>query len=292
MKVLVTGGGGQLARALRRTAADGHELSMHSVETLDITNSGQVESVVNVERPDVIINTAAYTDVDGAETDRDAAAAVNGDGPGILADAAERHGSSLIHVSTDFVFDGSSSSPLKTDDPTNPISTYGQTKLDGESAIIDSALQRWTIVRTAWLYDETSPNFLSAMVRMMEANDEIRVVSDQTGTPTRSKSLAVALWCIAEGGVVGMHHWTDSGSTTWHGFATAIEEIGFESGLFASRTRVEPIASKDYPTSARRPAYSVLDKTDTWSALEGTRAMPAINWRENLERTIRERMRV
>ena len=292
MKVLVTGGGGQLARALRRTAADGHELSMHSVETLDITNSGQVESVVNVVRPDVIINTAAYTDVDGAESDRDAAAAVNGDGPGILADAAERHGSSLIHVSTDFVFDGSSSSPLKTDDPTNPISTYGQTKLDGESAIIDSALQRWTIVRTAWLYDETSPNFLSAMVRMMEANDEIRVVSDQTGTPTRSKSLAVALWCIAEGGVVGMHHWTDSGSTTWHGFATAIEEIGFESGLFASRTRVEPIASKDYPTSARRPAYSVLDKTDTWSALEGTRAMPAINWRENLERTIRERMRV
>ncbi len=292
MKALVTGGGGQLAKALRRTAAEEYELSMHSIETLDITDSDQVEEIVNLFRPDVIINTAAYTDVDGAETDRKVAAVVNGNGPGILADAAERHGSSLIHVSTDFVFDGSSSGPLKTDDPTNPVSTYGRTKLDGESAIIDSALQRWTIVRTAWLYDETSPNFLSAMIRMMEANDEIRVVSDQTGTPTRSKSLAIALWCIAEGGVVGMHHWTDAGSTTWHGFATAIEEIGFEYGLFTSRTKVEPISTEEYPTPARRPSYSVLDKTNTWSALDGTRAMPAVHWRDNLENTIREKIRV
>ena len=292
MKVLVTGGGGQLSKALLRTAEEHHQVSVHSIETLDITCFEQVRRVVGEVHPDVVINAAAYTAVDNAESDEITASSVNEDGPGNLARAASEHGSRLIHISTDFVFDGVSERPWLTTDVPNPVSVYGRTKLAGERAIIESDLDEWTVVRTAWLYDGCSPNFVSTMLRLMKDRDNISVVSDQTGTPTLVDSLAVAVWCLAENGVCGMHHWTDDGCTTWHGFATAIEEIGYRSGLLASRTRVDPITTKDYPTPARRPAYSVLDKTKTWDALSGTRAMPSIHWRENLNNMITEKMRV
>jgi len=292
VKVLVTGGGGQLSKALLRTAEEHHHVSVHSIETLDITCSEQVHRVMDEIHPDVVINAAAYTAVDKAESDEITAKSVNEDGPRNLARAASENGSRLIHISTDFVFDGVSERPWLTTDVPNPMSVYGRTKLAGERAIIDSGLDEWTVVRTAWLYDGSSPNFVSTMLRLMKDRDDISVVADQTGTPTLVDSLAVAVWCLAENGVSGMHHWTDDGCTTWHGFATAIEEIGYRSGLLSSRTRVEPITTEDYPTPARRPAYSVLDKTKTWNALEGTRAMPSIHWRENLNNMITEKMRV
>ena len=292
MKTLVTGGGGQLAKALLRTTVEDHEVCVHGVETLDITSPRQVDDVVRCMRPEMIINTAAFTAVDDAESDECFAAKVNDRGPGILAEAAKKYGSRLLHISTDFVFDGSSSRPWLTTDPTNPISVYGRTKRDGERAVMDSGLEEWTIVRTAWLYDGTSPNFFSTMIRLMNERDEIGVVSDQTGTPTLADSLANAVWCLVEKGTTGMHHWTDSGSTTWHGFATAIEEIARETGLLESRTIIKPIATEEYPTPARRPGFSVLDMTKTWNALEGTRAMPPVDWRENLKKMIKEKVRV
>ena len=292
MKALVTGGGGQLSKALLRTAEEHHQVSMHSIETLDITCFDQVLRAVDEVRPDVIINAAAYTAVDKAESDEVTARFVNEDGPGNLARAASEHGSRLIHISTDFVFDGVSENPWLTTDVPKPVSVYGRTKLAGERAIIDSDLDEWTVVRTAWLYDGDSPNFFSTMLRLMKDREEISVVSDQTGTPTLVDSLAVAVWCLADKNISGMHHWTDDGCTTWHGFATAIEEIGYRSGLLESRTRVDPITTEEYPTPARRPAYSVLDKTKTWNALEGTRAMPPIHWRENLNNMITEKTRV
>ena len=292
MKALVTGGGGQLSKALIRTAEEHHQISVHSIETLDITCTEQVRRAMDEVSPDVIINAAAYTAVDKAESEEVTAKSVNEDGPRNLARAASEHGSRLIHISTDFVFDGVSQKPWLTTDVPKPVSVYGRTKLAGEQAIIDSDLDEWTIVRTAWLYDGDSPNFVSTMLRLMKDREDISVVSDQTGTPTLVDSLAVAVWCLADNHVSGMHHWTDDGCTTWHGFATAIEEIGYRSGLLASRTRVDPITTEDYPTPARRPSYSVLDKTKTWNALEGTRAMPSIHWRENLNNMITEKMRV
>lgn len=292
MRALVTGGGGQLSKALLRTAEEHHQVSMHSIETLDITCAEQVGRVVDEMRPDVIINAAGYTAVDKAESDEVNARSVNEDGPRKLARAASEYGSRLIHISTDFVFDGVSEKPWLTTDEPNPVSVYGRTKLAGEQAIIGSDLEQWTIVRTAWLYDGISPNFVSTMLRLMKDRKDISVVADQTGTPTLVDSLATAVWGLADNEISGVHHWTDDGCTTWHGFATAIEEIGYRSGLLESRTRVNPITTTDYPTPARRPAYSVLDKTTTWDALEGTRAMPSIHWRENLNNMITEKMRV
>lgn len=292
MKALVTGGGGQLSKALLRTAEEHHQVSVHAIETMDITSIKQIDRVLEEVRPDVIINAAAYTAVDKAESEEDTAKSVNEEGPRNLARAACRHGSRLIHISTDFVFDGVSESPWLTTDVPNPVSAYGRTKLAGERAIIESDLEKWSIVRTAWLYDGTSPNFVSTMLRLMNDREDISVVSDQTGTPTLVDSLAIAVWCLADNEISGMHHWTDDGCTTWHGFATAIEEIGYQSGLLASRTRVDPITTEDYPTPARRPAYSVLDKTMTWDALAGTRAMPSVHWRENLNNMITEKTRV
>lgn len=292
MKTLVTGGGGQLATALLRTAEEHHGIRVHGIETLDITSHDQVEEAIEAFRPDVIINTAAYTAVDKAESEEESAIAINETAPGILARSALKHGSRLIHISTDFVFDGESDRPWMTTDSTNPVSVYGRTKRNGERAIMESGLEDWTIVRTAWLYDGSGQNFFSTMLRLMSERDEIGVVSDQTGTPTLSDSLATALWCLAENEIRGMHHWTDSGSTTWHGFATAIEEFGSRSGLLESRTRVNPITTAEYPTPAKRPSYSVLDKTSTWEALEGTRAMPPVDWRSNLKKMIMEKSSV
>ena len=165
MKVLVTGGGGQLSKALLRTAEEHHQVSAHSIETLDITCLEQVRQTVDEVHPDVVINAAAYTAVDKAESDEVTARSVNEDGPRNLARAASEHGSRLIHISTDFVFDGVSERPWLTTDVPNPVSVYGRTKLAGERAIIESDLDEWTVVRTAWLYDGSSPNFVSTMLR-------------------------------------------------------------------------------------------------------------------------------
>ena len=225
MKCLVTGAGGQLASSLVDRAGPSIQIDAVGIDELDITNAEQVEAVVSELRPDVILNAAAWTDVDGAESDEDAAMAVNRDGPAHLADACARHGSRLMHVSTDFVFDGSGSSPCKVEDPTSPLSVYGRSKLAGEKAVRDRLGSEAVIVRTAWLYAAHGRNFVRTMLNVMSQQDHIKVVADQRGTPTSSNSLADAMWQLLDCDAKGLYHWTDAGESTWHEFAMAIHEV-------------------------------------------------------------------
>jgi dTDP-4-dehydrorhamnose reductase len=279
MKALITGANGQLGRALVASAPAGTTVVAHGSDTLDITCRDAVAAAVAAERPDLILNAAAYTAVDRAESDAERAAAVNAAAVGVLAEAAGQAGARLVHVSTDFVFDGEAGSPYRPDAPTNPLGVYGRTKLDGERAAGADAL----IVRTAWVYAPTGGNFVRTMLRLMGERPEVRVVADQVGTPTYAPGLAAALWTLAGQGVTGTHHYTDAGAASWYDFAVAIQEEAVALGLLARAVPVVPIATADFPTPARRPSYSVLDKASCWAALGG----PTPHWRENLRVMLR-----
>lgn len=282
MKVLVSGGGGQLATALGATCPDGVMLHACTIDQLDVTDDGAVEEMIRRIRPDAVINAAAYTAVDAAESDEATAGAVNRDGAANLARSAARIDARMIQISTDFVFDGSAGTPRRPDDQTNPLSVYGRTKLEGELAVREILGPSALVVRTAWLYSTTGSNFVKTMLRLMQERGEVRVVNDQLGTPTRADSLAVALWCMLERDLAGIQHWTDDGIASWHDFAVAIAEIGTEQGLLGRKPEVIPVPSTEFPTPATRPAFSVLDKKTTWAGLDGTRCMPCVHWRENL----------
>lgn len=278
MKVLITGGNGQLGRGLQASAPDGATVVAHDVDTLDITDRAAVDAVFAAERPDLVLNAAAYTAVDKAENDEDAARAVNATAVGILSDAARGRGARFVHVSTDFVFDGRSGTPYAPDAATNPLGAYGRTKLEGEQLAGADAL----VVRTAWVYAPTGGNFVRTMLRLMGERPEVRVVADQIGTPTYAPGLARALWTLADRGVTGIHHYTDAGAASWYDFAVAIQEEALAAGLLSGAVPVIPIATADFPTPARRPSYSVLDKASTFAALGG----PTPHWRDHLRRMI------
>jgi dTDP-4-dehydrorhamnose reductase len=277
-KVLIVGGKGQLGRGLAALAPADIECVSHDIDTLDITDKAAVDAVVTAIRPDVLFNAAAYTAVDKAEDDEDAAYAVNATAVGLLADAARAVGAKFVHVSTDFVFDGISGIPYRPDAPTNPIGAYGRTKLAGELAAGDDAL----IVRTAWVYAPTGGNFVRTMLRLMAAHPQVRVVADQIGTPTWAPGLAEALWTMAAKGATGLHHYTDAGAASWYDFAVAIQEEALAAGLLDKAVPVIPITTADFPTPARRPHYSVLDKSSTFAILG--EATP--HWRTNLRKMI------
>lgn len=280
MRPLITGANGQLGISLRATVPAGIEAVAAGSAELDIRDSRLVEEFVVRNRPELILNAAAYTAVDKAESEEDAALAVNATGVANLAAAARKHGARLVHVSTDFVFEGKSGIPYRPDAPTGPASAYGRTKLAGEMAAGEGAL----IVRTAWVYGPKGNNFVRTMLRLMAERDEVRVVADQIGTPTYSPSLARALWSLASAGATGIHHYTDSGAASWYDFAVAIQEEALAIGLLDREVPVTPIATTDYPTPAARPHYSVLDKSATFALLGG----PAPHWRVNLRRMLQE----
>ena len=278
MKVLIVGGKGQLGRALAATAPAGAEIFSHDIDTLDITDGVAIAAAVADIAPDLILNAAAYTAVDKAESDEALALAVNATAVGYLADAARQSGVRLVHVSTDFVFDGLAGVPYRPEATPNPLSAYGRTKLAGEVAAGADAL----IVRTAWVYAPTGSNFVRTMLRLMAERPEVRVVADQIGTPTYAPGLAAALWALAASGAVGLYHYTDAGVCSWYDFALAIQEEAVLAGLLDRAVPVVPIATADYPTPARRPHFSVLDKTSTYAALGGA----APHWRANLRTMI------
>jgi len=284
MKVLVTGAAGQLGRALSDTAPPWAKVSAATRDQLDITDRAAVNSIVMEFEPDVIINAAAYTAVDRAESEREMASAVNAEGPRHLAEAAGRMKSCrLLHVSTDYVFDGRAGRPYQVDDAPNPLNVYGSTKLAGELALKNILGDRVLILRTAWVYAPYGKNFLLAMLRKMRESGSVRVIVDQTGTPTTAESVAVALWRSVElPNLHGTLHWTDSGVTTWHGFASAIAEEGAEQGLLSRKIDVIPISAAEYPAPARRPRNSVLDTGGTVSML----GLEQAAWRDNLRRTL------
>ena len=277
MKVVITGAGGQLGQALQASAPAEAGVVALDRAGLDIGDGDAVAAMVAANTPDLVINAAAYTAVDRAESDADAAWRINATGPGLLAGAAAARGARFIHVSTDFVFDGAGGVPYRPDQATAPLGVYGASKRAGEEAV-QAAHPRALIVRTAWVYGATGHNFVRTMLRLMAERDEVRVVADQIGTPTYADGLARALWALDAAGASGIHHWTDSGAASWYDFAVAIQEEALALGLLGRAVPVIPIATSDYPTPARRPFYSVLDKASA-VALVGA---PAPHWRVHL----------
>jgi dTDP-4-dehydrorhamnose reductase len=286
VKALITGSGGQLGRALVIAAPAGVEVLALGHADLDIGDASSVAARVERFAPDVILNAAAYTAVDKAEQEPDAARRANEAGPLNLARAARSVGSCrLIHVSTDFVFDGESVSAYTPDSPVRPLNVYGQTKLDGERRVRDELGDAAVILRTSWVYDSAGRNFLRTMLRLMKERGTVRVVADQVGTPTAAHSVADVSWRLAqEPKVSGVFHWSDAGVASWYDFAVAIAEEAAAAGLLPGTVEVAPIATEDYPTPARRPAFSVLDKRATLAAL----GIAPVHWRHNLRRVIGE----
>jgi dTDP-4-dehydrorhamnose reductase len=274
MKALVTGAGGQLATELLISAPEGWSVEAIAEVDLDIRDAAAVTAAVKGWRPDLILNAAAYTAVDRAESEAAIAWAVNRDGAENLARAATETGARIAHVSTDFVFDGRASRAYRPDDAPNPLGVYGASKLGGETAVTRQAPQA-LILRTAWVYSPHGGNFLKTMLRLMGERGQVRVVADQIGTPTSAASLAETLWALALAGATGIHHHTDAGVASWYDFAQAIGEDAHAAGLLPATPRVIPIATADYPTPAQRPAFSVLDKTSTWAIL----GRPSEHWR-------------
>jgi len=283
MKALILGAGGQLGRALAETAPAGTELVALDRSACDIGDPDQVQAAVAAAMPAILFNAAAYTAVDRAESEPDLARRLNADAAGAIAAAARAAGARLVHVSTDFVFGGAAATPRAPGDPVDPQGVYARTKQAGEQSVA-AADPDALIVRTAWIYAARGANFVNTMLRLMAERDEVRVVADQIGTPTWARSLARALWALAEGGARGVHHYTDAGVASWYDFAVAIEEESRAAGLRDRPVRVVPVKTADYPVPAPRPVYSVLDKSATWALLGG----PAPHWRTNLRENMRE----
>ena len=285
MKALVTGAGGQVATALQKLKPADVELIPLSQDDLDITDRAAVQRAVAATRPQVLINAAAYTAVDKAESESQVAEKVNGDAPGHLAEAARANGARFLHISTDFVFDGKADSPYRPGAPTAPLGAYGASKLHGEQRALDASHGEALVLRTAWVYAANGHNFVRTMLRLMGERGTVKVVDDQRGSPTWADSVARALWVAAQRPQFrGIHHWTDAGVASWYDFAMAIAADGREAGLLRTPVEVFPIATTEYPTPAKRPAYSVLDCSSTEQGL-GLKAAP---WRDNLKKMLLE----
>lgn len=281
MKILVTGSSGQLGRALLYCRPRDLDVVGLCRSDLDITDESAVRERLTAERPDVIVNAAAYTAVDLAEREPGLAMAVNAQGVGNLARQAAEIACRLVQISTDFVFDGERSMPYTADTAPAPLGEYGRSKLQGERLALEALGARATVVRTAWLYSGQGNNFVNTMLRLMSERDRVAVVADQIGTPTWSLGLARAIWAIVERpSVSGIHHWTDLGVASWYDFAVAICEEAVAAGRLMSSAEVTPITAAEYPTDARRPAFSVLDTRETRELL----ALPGHHWRVNLRR--------
>ncbi|MCH2161019.1 MAG: dTDP-4-dehydrorhamnose reductase [Phycisphaerales bacterium] len=270
MKVMVTGACGQLATELKRTVPAEVRLESLSIDQLCVTDRLEVLQVVEKADPDVVINAAAYTAVDKAEEEEPLATRINGDGPRHLAEAVAGTQSRLVHVSTDFVFDGTLSRPYRTDDATNPISAYGRSKLAGELAVRQVLGSEALVVRSSWVYASHGKNFLGTMLRLMSERGRVGVVADQVGSPTWARTLASGIWNLVLQEASGTHHLTDAGVASWFDFAVAIRELGVARGLLDETVVVDPIRTVDYPTPAARPSYGVMDKTDTFNLLGGS----------------------
>lgn len=282
MKVLVAGAGGQLGRALIESVPSTIELIARDRRSLDVADRDAIGRAIESLEPAVVVNATAYTAVDKAEAESELAHRINAEAPGWIAEACRRHGSRLVHVSTDFVFDGRAARPYRPHDPTGPLSVYGATKLEGERRVLREHPDGSAIFRTAWLYDAANRNFATTMLRLMGERPVVRVVADQFGTPTSVRGLARAIWRAIEADVTGILHWTDAGSASWYDFAEAIRRLGQSRGIVPSGVRIEPISTEEYPTPATRPAFSVLDKASTWQALD----LAGVHWEDALAETL------
>lgn len=267
-RALLFGASGQVGTALQRTMPASWTVAAHDLGETDIRQMSAVSAAIADVRPELIVNCAAFTNVDGAESNAAEAHEVNAVAPGIIAAAAARAGVRFVHISTDYVFDGEAHTPYMPDAPTAPTSVYGRTKCDGENRV-RGASPSSVIVRTAWVHSGGGANFVRTSVRHLCAGRVMRVVDDQIGTPTRAWNLAQALWRIAERPQVhGTLHFTDAGVASWFDVAVVVLETLRAAGRLPEGAGVAPIRTSEYPTAARRPAYSVLDKHGSWQAID------------------------
>jgi dTDP-4-dehydrorhamnose reductase len=293
MTILLLGANGQVGHELRRSLASLGDLVATTrsgeladgtrCEVADFDRPGSLADLVERVAPTVVVNAAAYTAVDKAEDDVDAAFRANAEAPDVLARACAARRIPFVHYSTDYVFDGRGSHPYRENDPAAPLGVYGASKLAGEEAI-RTAGGTHLILRTAWVYGLHGHNFLKTMLRLGADHEELRVVADQVGTPTPARFIADTTRDLLDlRDVEGTFHLTTSGKASWHGFATAIFDQAKARGLITRAPRVLAIATADYPTRARRPAYSCLDI----AKLEARLGRPMPDWREGLENVLR-----
>ncbi|NDI98541.1 dTDP-4-dehydrorhamnose reductase [Flavobacterium sp. LaA7.5] len=275
MVVVVTGASGQLGQALQAIAPQHEAIQFYFVTSAeaDITNKENLEQVFSRLKPDFCINAAAYTAVDKAESEPEKAHLINVTGAKNLAEVCKEYNTTLIHVSTDFVFDGSKNTPYNEEDETNPQGVYGKTKREGEQEI-EKILTAHYIIRTSWLYSEYGNNFMKTMIRLGNERDSLGVVNDQTGTPTNANDLAEAILQIIESGKkeYGIYHYSNEGVATWYEFAKKIFEVNNIS------VDLKPITTADYPTPAQRPVYSVMNK----SKIKRVFGLAIKQWEDNL----------
>jgi dTDP-4-dehydrorhamnose reductase len=287
VNILITGGNGQLGSELHRAQQElkikDANFYFTDVDTLDITNIEAVRQFVSDKSINYIINCAAYTAVDKAEDDVELCYKINRDAVKILAVVASENKAKVIHVSTDYVFDGTKTTPYKETDPVSPRSVYGKSKQEGESILLETCPDSM-VIRTAWLYSIFGNNFVKTMIRLGKEKEAINVVADQTGTPTNAADLAKAILAVVdysetEKFVPGIYHYSNEGVTTWYDFTVMIHKFaGIET------CKVSPIETKDYPTRAARPQYSVLDKTK----IKETFGMSIPQWENSLEICVKE----
>ncbi|TVU70814.1 dTDP-4-dehydrorhamnose reductase [Pseudoalteromonas distincta] len=294
MKILVTGKNGQLGSELQKTCPSNVELICFGSKELDISNAEQVNELLITHSPDIVINAAAYTAVDKAETDTDTAYAVNEQGAANLANTCKNIDAKLMHISTDFVFDGTSTMPYTASDATNPLGVYGASKLAGEQAINEILGSQATIVRTAWVYSVFGNNFVKTMLRLMAEKEQLGIVGDQVGTPTWAAGLANMLWALVAKAsseqvlntenTATILNWTDAGVASWYDFAVAIQELAIEQGLLTKSIPISAIPAASYPTPAKRPAFSVLNKAQA----EEISGVKTVHWRAQLKAMLTE----
>lgn len=267
MKTLLTGAAGQLGRELQASVPDWCQLAARDRAALDLADQHSIAAALEDVRPQLIINAGAYTQVDTAEEKRDLATAVNGSAVALLAGYANREGARIVHFSTDFVFHGDQTTPYTTAAATRPINAYGDSKLQGERALLERMPKQCLLIRTAWVYSAYGKNFVRTMLRLLAERESVIVVSDQVGSPTWAAGLAGFVWqAAADECMNGIYHWTDAGVASWYDFAVAIQDLALELGLLDRRIPIAPVSSAEYPTAARRPHYSVLDKSATVAA--------------------------
>ena len=284
LRTLIFGAHGQLGRAVSETAPPDAVAIPHASGTTDIRDTEAVRRALVVCKPDVVINCAAYTRVDDAESFSDEAIQVNGMAPGYIAAECRRLGARFLHVSTDYVFDGSGGAPYETNAATAPINKYGISKLEGEHRAFE-ANPDIAIVRTAWLHSAHGRNFVTTAARLLSGGTTMKVVDDQVGTPTNARNLANVLWLLAKApNLTGLYHFTDAGVASWYDVATAVRDAAEQLGRLPEGVTVEPVGSGFFPTPAKRPSLSILSKRSTWSALD----YRPIHWREGVLQSTRD----
>jgi dTDP-4-dehydrorhamnose reductase len=284
MRAVITGGGGQLARELERSAPLNIEVHSLARATCDITKLSAIQRALDKLNPDVVINTAAFTAVDQAESERERAFAVNEGGARNVAEVCAAVGATVVQVSTNFVFDGTRSTPYPVDAAPSPINVYGASKLAGEEAVRASGAS-YVILRCGWLYSAMPGNFLTKMLGHMQSHRSLRVVDDQVGVPTTATEVAQAIWwCAGAPAPVknSLVHWASAGSASRYEFAVAIQELAVKAGMLDITDAIIPVKSSEYCLPARRPQYSVLDAGVTWKAMGCTPP----HWRVPLANTI------